>query len=895
MELALRLMGETEVRLNGKRIRNLSAEKAHALLFFLAVENDRAHRREALAEMFWPEKPEGYGRNNLKQTLSQLRTALGDKKSPEPFIISSNRDLQFNSGSSYQVDLLEFEQLSLKVRQHCQSQKSTCEKCAALLDHAVKLYNDDFLIDFSLSDSPEFNEWVVTKRETCKRLMTDILKRLINCCQEKGDYRSGSRYAQQLVDLEPWNESSHRTLMRLLAASGKRSAALKQYQTCEAMLEREFNVKPAPETIKIYERIKDWKNANGEQVLLSVIPGEPSAGIRVTPDERKRITQLKYWVMGSVLISIVVLFWFVSTLWESNNNPVVLDNSTRSETFLPPQIQQDAPEVNDQQAPFILDPKVQQYLQGNYPDQALALIYEKTRGSEWFHNDGWLGDSSPCGWFGITCDQNFITEISLPNNNLVGPLPPEISQLPSLQILDLSNNQISGSIPPEIGNLSSLQYLNLGGNINLEGPIPPEIGSLAKLETLILSTYDEGGSLLSGELPAELGNLKNLDTLLIEQSLIRGPIPAELGNLTQLSSLALMNNQLSGPIPDEIYNLAQLVSLGLGGNQWLEGPISPKISQLTKLDQLDLGHNRLSGNLPGEIGDLVRLRYLSLTSNSFEGYLPLSLTKLNPSTLELKNSGLCVPDNPHYQEWLDTIIDLHSSEINFCSSDEDPNPDIFSPKNLLLPDEACQSGEKLLYLEDFQDARAQGWPEIEYRAQNWEIVVDPDNSDNLILQNPAIQDTFTDLHGPSYGDVVWRVNYLVIGHPEYEFNIKFITDPYPGDLGTITHAHYSLYFYFDEVHFTRETLPFPAADLLITQIDFQSGIWHEIEISTFQGILEVWLDGEKLLVYDDPDPLPDGRIALSIARYQSGGSMVYFDNLRVCELKSRFSSIYGND
>ena len=90
MELTLSLLGDTEIKLNGKSLENLSAQKACALLFFLAVESDHAHQREALAEMFWPEKPEGYGRNSLKQTLALLRGALGDRDLDDPFLISSN-------------------------------------------------------------------------------------------------------------------------------------------------------------------------------------------------------------------------------------------------------------------------------------------------------------------------------------------------------------------------------------------------------------------------------------------------------------------------------------------------------------------------------------------------------------------------------------------------------------------------------------------------------------------------------------------------------------------------------------------------------------------------------------------------------------------------------------
>ena len=187
MELALSLLGETEVSLNGNMIDDLCAEKAQALLFYLAVESDRAHRREFLAELFWPEKPPGFGRNSLKQALSQLKKALGDQGSDTPYLISSKRDLQFNTGSSHQVDVLQFEEISAQVRKHCGSDQSQCDKCLLLLRDSSDLYRDDFLADFYLSDSPEFNEWVLAKREAYKRIMAENLARMAKYYEEKAD------------------------------------------------------------------------------------------------------------------------------------------------------------------------------------------------------------------------------------------------------------------------------------------------------------------------------------------------------------------------------------------------------------------------------------------------------------------------------------------------------------------------------------------------------------------------------------------------------------------------------------------------------------------------------------------------------------------------------------
>ena len=50
--------------------------KYGALLAYLAFYRDRAHPREVLIEMFWPEAAEKQARNSLSQALSSLRHQL---------------------------------------------------------------------------------------------------------------------------------------------------------------------------------------------------------------------------------------------------------------------------------------------------------------------------------------------------------------------------------------------------------------------------------------------------------------------------------------------------------------------------------------------------------------------------------------------------------------------------------------------------------------------------------------------------------------------------------------------------------------------------------------------------------------------------------------------------
>ena len=76
------------------------------------------------------------------------------------------------------------------------------------------------------------------------------------------------------IALAPWQEEAHRTLMRLLAVDGRRSAALAQYETCRRALARELDVEPSAETIALYERIRDHKMRTESATLFKQLQSQ---------------------------------------------------------------------------------------------------------------------------------------------------------------------------------------------------------------------------------------------------------------------------------------------------------------------------------------------------------------------------------------------------------------------------------------------------------------------------------------------------------------------------------------------------------------------------------------------------------------------------------------------
>ena len=247
----------------------------------------------------------------------------------------------------------------------------------------------------------------------------------------------------------------------------------------------------------------------------------------------------------------------------------------------------------------------------------LIRLYYATLGDDWTNNTNWVTDAPLNEWHGVATDgDGRVTELTLDNNKLTGPIPPELSNLTYLEDLGLWGNQLIGSIPLELGKLTNLKSLGLSHN-ELTGPIP-----------------------------TELGKLTNLEDLWIEDNQLSGTIPPELGNLDDLESLVLSRNRLSGAIPPELGNLANLKFLSLRDSQ-------------------------LSGAIPSELGKLSNLEHLSIENNYLSGVIPQSLTKLT-SLEEFRFDGLgelCAPADATFQAWLDNL-DTWSGSI--CSDSDNP-------------------------------------------------------------------------------------------------------------------------------------------------------------------------------------------------------------------------------
>ncbi|MFN8470184.1 MAG: AAA family ATPase [Caldilineaceae bacterium] len=240
-KLVVRLLGGYQVELDREAVHGFETDKARALLAYLVVEADRPHRRETLAALLWPDRPEMAARANLRQALARVRRALRDFQPPF-FLFITPTDVQFNTASDYTLDAAEL--------------GAWANAPVVLRGLLPEVYCADFLAGFAVPDSEAFQAWTLTKQEYYHRLAIEILDEQYAYFEGAGAYEQAAAAARLQLRLEPWLDEAHRCCMRSLALAGHREEALRQYELCVRTLRAELDVEPAASTKALYAEIR---------------------------------------------------------------------------------------------------------------------------------------------------------------------------------------------------------------------------------------------------------------------------------------------------------------------------------------------------------------------------------------------------------------------------------------------------------------------------------------------------------------------------------------------------------------------------------------------------------------------------------------------------------------
>ncbi|EOA29864.1 hypothetical protein CARUB_v10012961mg [Capsella rubella] len=213
-----------------------------------------------------------------------------------------------------------------------------------------------------------------------------------------------------------------------------------------------------------------------------------------------------------------------------------------------------------------------------------------------------------------------------------------------------------------------LSYLDLSHNNFIPSSLPSEFGMLNKLEVFFL--FSNG---FLGQVPSSFSNLSMLSALHISDNELTGCL-SFVRNLPKLTYLRVSRNHFSGTLNSNssLFELHHLTYLDLGFNNFTAFSLPYEFGNLNKLEVLDVSSNSFFGQVPPTISNLTQLTELYLPINDFTGSLPLvqNLTKLSNLDLRDNHFSGTIPSSLFTMPLL-SYIDLSRNKLN--GSIEVPN------------------------------------------------------------------------------------------------------------------------------------------------------------------------------------------------------------------------------
>jgi DNA-binding SARP family transcriptional activator len=273
--LRIHLFGKFDICCGEQALTGFDARKMQELFCYLVLHRERPCPREILATLLWGDNSTAQSKRYLRKALWQLQTVVNSQTGFDNgylFLIEPDW-VQFNPRANFWLDVAVFERVFIFIQgvpgREFDSQRTQT------VQGAIDLYRGDLLEGWH-------QDWCVYERERFRNMYLVMLDKLMGHCEASRDCENGLFYGSLILRYEKARERTYRRLMRLHYLAGDRTAALRQYERCVAVLDEELGVIPGKRTRALYEQLRSdcfgdavpspiWVDETADFSLLEVL------------------------------------------------------------------------------------------------------------------------------------------------------------------------------------------------------------------------------------------------------------------------------------------------------------------------------------------------------------------------------------------------------------------------------------------------------------------------------------------------------------------------------------------------------------------------------------------------------------------------------------------------
>jgi DNA-binding SARP family transcriptional activator len=225
--------------------------KAEQLLGTIALGSSRGVLREELWGQLWPDSEQSLAAQSLNTLVYSLHRSLGDALAGRAPVVPREGAYRLNTEAGVALDVTEFDAAA-----ETGDQLVLAGDLPGAIDQyqgALDMYGGDLAFGSDVKH--------IVERERLRSRHLSVLARLADNHFADGNFARALEGALQLLAQDPCREDAHRMAMRCFVRLGARAQALRQYRTCRAVLQMEFDAIPERSTEQLYEvvRIEPWR------------------------------------------------------------------------------------------------------------------------------------------------------------------------------------------------------------------------------------------------------------------------------------------------------------------------------------------------------------------------------------------------------------------------------------------------------------------------------------------------------------------------------------------------------------------------------------------------------------------------------------------------------------